>query len=135
MIRLFFVFIILLTAEEEVLHVQGKVTAVHDGNTMDVLTTDGERYHLVLKGIDCPELKQTFGKEAKRCLQKLVLHRKVEVELHGKDRLRNYVGVVWLEKTGDVRLPLLREGLAWTSEKDQLPELEALRTEAMQKKW
>ena len=73
----------------------GTVTSVHDGNTLSVTLNDGEKYSVVLMGIDCPELKQPYGIEAKKLLEGLVLNREIVLEIHGKDRLGNYVGIVF----------------------------------------
>ena len=112
----------------------GTVTSVYDGNTLSVTANDGEKYRVVLMGIDCPELKQPYGIAARQLLEGLVLNREIELELHGKDRLGNYVGLVLLEEAVDVRLQLLAEGLAWTAEKDPIEDLEAIRLRAMKER-
>jgi len=112
----------------------GAVTTVHDGNTLSVMANDGETFRVVLMGIDCPELKQRYGMEAKQFLEGLVLNREIELQVHGKDRLGNYVGIVLLEEVVDVRVQLLAEGLAWTSEKDPIADLEAIRLRAMRER-
>ena len=112
----------------------GTVTTVHDGNTISVTANDGEKYRVVLMGIDCPELKQPYGIEAKQFLERLVLEREIEFVVHGKDRLGNYVGIVLLEEAVDVRVHLLEEGLAWTAEKDPIKDLEAIRLRAMKER-
>ncbi|HEU5145477.1 MAG TPA: thermonuclease family protein [Chryseosolibacter sp.] len=112
----------------------GEVTAIYDGNTIEVSTKDKGVYRVVLMGIDCPELSQAYGNEAKDFLAQWLLHREVLVRIHGKDRARNYVGVVLMDEGQDVRLALLQEGLAWTSERDAIPELEMIRLEAVRDK-
>lgn len=131
MIRTILVFVVGLAATQNVSRIEGQVTSIIDGNTLDVRTADGEIYRIVLLGIDCPELKQDYGIEAREFLLKLTINTEVIVHLHGKDRLKNYIGIVVIEEWGDVRLPLLENGLAWTSEKDPLPELEIIRADAM----
>lgn len=121
----------LLMATESIV---GEVTAIHDGNTIEVATKDNEVYRVVLMGIDCPELSQEYGSEAKDFLSQWLLHQEVLVQIHGKDRFRNYVGVVLVDEGLDVRLALLEEGLAWTSERDVIPELEMIRLEAVRDK-
>ncbi|MBT1701178.1 thermonuclease family protein [Fulvivirgaceae bacterium PWU4] len=110
----------------------GKVVSVVDGNTIEMHGSDQEKYIIVLAGIDSPELTQKYGEEAKRYLEKLLLQKEVTVHFQGKDRKGNYLAVVLKGKI-DARVELLKEGLAWTAEKDPLPELEAHRTAAQEK--
>lgn len=117
----------LLTATEFIV---GEVTAIHDGNTLEVSTKEKDTYRITLMGIDCPELQQAYGKEARNFLSQSLLHQEVTVLIHGKDRNKNYVGVVLLTEGEDVRIALLEEGLAWTAEENPIPELELIRRDA-----
>lgn len=121
----------LLMATESIV---GEVTAIYDGNTIEVSTKEKEVYRVVLMDIDCPELSQAYGSEAKDFLSEWLLHQEVLVQIHAKDRFRNYVGVVLLDEGQDVRLALLQEGLAWTSEGNPIPEFEMIRLEALRDK-
>lgn len=112
--------------------ISGKVIEVIDGNTIEVLAEDKTTYKIVFAGVDSPELTQEFGERAKQYLEKMLLKQQVHVQLQGKDRKGNYVGVVIKDKL-DPRVELLKEGLAWTSEKDPLPELESIRVKAQQR--
>lgn len=109
-----------------------KVVAVIDGNTIEVVNASNEKFKVMLAGIDCPELGQDFGDKAKACLEKLLLRKEVTITLQGKDRTGNHLGVIMLGDD-DPRIKLLKEGLAWTSEKNPSPELEPYRTWAEQK--
>jgi micrococcal nuclease len=111
----------------------GKVTSVIDGNTIEVTNDEKETIRIILAGIDSPELTQEFGEEAREYLEKLVLKKEVTVQIEGKDRKGNPLGVVWVKGKLDARIELLKEGLAWTAEKDPSPELEAPRTSAREK--
>ena len=110
----------------------GKVIAVIDGNTVEVADEDNQKHTIILAGIDCPELGQEFGDKARRFLEKMLLQKKVKVTFQGKDRRGNYLAVVMLDDD-DPRVALLKEGLAWTAEKNPNPELEPYRTWAQQK--
>ena len=112
---------------------EGKVTSVIDGNTIEVTNDAEETIRIILSGIDSPELTQEFGEEAKRYLEKLVLKKEVTVQIEGKDRKGNPLGVVWVKGKLDARVELLKEGLAWTAEKNPSPELEAHRAWAQEK--
>lgn len=110
----------------------GKVISVVDGNTLEVITGSNENYKLVLAGIDSPELTQEFGDKAKKFLDKLLSNKEVEFQIRGKDRWGNYVAVVLIDGD-DPRVGLLKEGLAWTAEKNPDPELENHRLTAQEK--
>jgi micrococcal nuclease len=111
----------------------GKVVSVIDGNTIEVLSSDNETRKILLAGIDSPELTQEFGEKAKKYLEKIVYRKEVSVILQGKDRKGNYLAIVIVKGNIDPRVELLKEGLAWTSESDPLPELEAHRLTAVEK--
>lgn len=51
--------------------ISGKVVAVHDGDTLTVLTADKVELRIRLDGIDAPELKQAFGNKSKQSLSAL----------------------------------------------------------------
>ena len=114
--------------------IKGKVVEVIDGNTLQIMGTDGKTYNLLLAGIDCPELKQAYGDEARLCLLKLTLGKQVDVKIVGKDRLGNAVAEVLVNGKKDPRIQLLNEGLAWTSEKTPASDLESMRVVAQTKK-
>ena len=117
-------------ADEEI---TGKVVSVIDGNTIEVSANDSETYKILLHGIDCPELEQEYGEKAKKLLEKLVLEKNVQVSIQGKDRKGNRLGVIMLNGKEDPRFELLKEGLAWTSEKNPIEELETMKEKAREK--
>ena len=109
----------------------GKVVDVHDGNTIELLLIkENVSYKIQLDGIDCPEIEQPFGFEAKRLLEKNLRGERVEVLVERKNRWGIRQAVVLTKSGEDFRLKLLAEGLAWTSEKDPIPEFESIRIEA-----
>ena len=111
----------------------GKVVSVIDGNTLEVISEDNQIYKILLHGIDCPELEQEYGAKAKKALEKLVLEKKVLVKFQGRDRLGNRLGVIMIDGEEDPRFELLKEGLAWTSEKNPIEELETIKEKAREK--
>jgi len=108
----------------------GKVIKVIDGNTLEVVGEDNEIHKVQLAGIDCPELEQEYGEQAKSHLQDLILHKEVVVTFIGKDRWGNYLVTVMTDGTKDIRLEMLEVGLAWTAERNPLPELETIKEQA-----
>ena len=121
---------LLVCANDEI---SGRVVAVIDGNTIELLGEDHETYKIMLHGIDCPELAQAYGESAKQHLEKLVLDKSVTVQLKGKDRWGVRLGVISIENTLDPRHLLLAEGLAWTSEVNPNPDFEIMKEEAREK--
>lgn len=113
--------------------ITGKVVTVIDGNTLEILTDNNDVYKVLLNEIDCPELTQEYGDHAKRYLEKIILNKKVTANIQGKDRWGNRLAVVLINGDVDPRIALLKEGLAWTTEKNPNPGLEPYRTTAQQK--
>src|SRR5258708_5796685 len=111
----------------------GKVTSVIDGNTFEMMTDDSESYKIMLYGVDSPELGQEFGEKAKKFFEKMILNKKVNVTIQGKDRWGNRLGIVLIEGTVDPRYDLLEAGLAWTAERDPIPDLEGIKDKAREK--
>ena len=111
----------------------GKVISVIDGNTIEMIADDNESYKVMLYGIDSPELGQEFGDQAKKFLEKRILNKKVKVEIQGKDRWGNRLGIVLIDGKDDPRYDLLQAGLAWTAERDPIKDLEAMRETAREK--
>ncbi len=119
-----------VSANDEIL---GRVINVIDGNTLEVLSDNNETTKVSLIGIDCPELGQEYGDKAKKFMEKMILEKNVTVKLQGKDRWGNYLAVVTFKESTDPRVELLKEGLAWTSEKNPIPELEEHKEKAREK--
>jgi endonuclease YncB( thermonuclease family) len=112
--------------------IAGKVVSVIDGNTLEVIDANKETHKIMLAGIDSPELQQDFGDKAKTLLEKLTLKKNVVITFVGKDRWGNYLAEVLVEGKVDPRIALLKEGLAWTAERNPLPALEEHRTKAQE---
>jgi endonuclease YncB( thermonuclease family) len=108
---------------------RGKVVGVTDGDTITVLRGK-KKVRVELHAIDCPELDQPFGKQARRYTLK-VLRREVLVEVVSRDR-RGIIGRVEVEEPsgkmpphvtsmGDGKWSLNRQlvsaGLAWDRSK------------------
>jgi micrococcal nuclease len=131
----FYSFLLLLVAASaHARTIQGKVTRVIDGNTLEFMSAEGEKYTILLSGIDCPELTQSFGNEARICLEKLSLNKSAAVTIKGKDRAGNSVAEVLIDGKKDPRIQLLKEGLAWTDESNAASELESYRLASQSKK-
>jgi endonuclease YncB( thermonuclease family) len=87
------------------------VAGVRDGDS--VFLRHGKRIiHVRLNGIDTPELKQPAGREAKRFMTDLVLHKPVSVTFHGLGRYNRAIADLYLQNT-NVAIILLSSGYAW----------------------
>jgi micrococcal nuclease len=112
--------------------VNARVVNVIDGNTIEVKGEDNETRKIILAGIDSPELTQEYGDKAKKFLEKIALEKEVIIQITGKDRTGTPVGIITIEDK-DPRMEMLKEGLAWTSERNPLPDLETVRVKAQEK--
>jgi micrococcal nuclease len=112
--------------------VTARVVSVIDGNTLEILGEDNETRKIILAGIDSPELSQEYGEKARKFLEKIALEKSVTVQITGKDRKGTTIAIVTIEDK-DPRVELLKEGLAWTSEKNPVPDLETIRLKAQEK--
>ncbi|MBL6449753.1 thermonuclease family protein [Fulvivirga sp. 29W222] len=119
MIKLFisFFFVFSPSGPEKV---SGKVIRVIDGNTIELLNPDKEVVKIMLSEVDCPEPGQEYAEEAKKFTEKLVLRKRVVVEMKGKDRWGNKLGQVVLNNGKLLHHELLKSGLAWAREEDNL---------------
>jgi len=113
----------------------GKVISVIDGNTIEILTDDGDKLLIKLSDIDSPELSQEFGKEALAYTTKFCLNKIVEIAVIGKDRKGIRLGIVRLKSGKQLNTWLLKSGLAWHSHNciDQC-EMKVFETKAKKKK-
>ena len=90
---------------------QGRVTAVRDGDTIGVY--DGKSETLVrLVGIDAPEYDQAFGTKAKQALASKVFGQQVRVEWVEKDKHDRILGKVMLGNRW-INREMVAGGFAW----------------------
>ena len=90
----------------------GKVVAVKDGDTLEVMK-EGFAVRVRLYGIDCPEKGQAFGRRAKHFTSDLAFRKMIEVKERGTDRYGRTIGEVILNDGRSLNRELVRAGLAW----------------------
>jgi micrococcal nuclease len=90
---------------------QGKVIRISDGDTITVLH-DGEKEKIRLYGIDTPEMKQSFGKEAKAFTESMVTGKTVNVESVTTDRYGCTIGIVYVDENS-LSEEIVKSGYAW----------------------
>ena len=71
----------------------GKVEWVTDGDSISVAKA-GKSVRVRLFGIDCPEMDQKYGKEARALARELAYGKVVSIEPNGKDRYGRTIGRV-----------------------------------------
>lgn len=94
----------------------GKVSKVIDGDTIELLTKENPYNHITklkirLYGIDAPELKQAYGKEAKKYLSALILKQEVSLIIENKDKYDRFVSTLFL-KGQDINKEMVKNGYA-----------------------
>ena len=89
-----------------------RVVAVHEGDRLTI-RYDGRNETIHLKDIDCPELKQPYGKQAKHVTAAYVGNRDVVVRGLMRDKQGRISADVLLPNGRNVGHELLKEGLAW----------------------
>ncbi|KAJ3488096.1 hypothetical protein NLI96_g3083 [Meripilus lineatus] len=102
----------------------GKIPAVVDyvaaGSRFKIfLPKDNQVLTFVLGGIRAPrtarntsEKSEPFGAEAHEFASRRLMQRDVEIEVHDVDKSGGFIGALYLNKTENAALMLLREGLA-----------------------
>ncbi len=114
-----------LSAKKPIRTIEGIVTSVTDGDTVQVKDADGTRVKIRLYGIDAPETEkknrktgriskrgQPWGREAWKALEKKVLRKKVKVDVMDRDRYKRLVCIIWLDGR-NINREMVSEGHAW----------------------
>lgn len=93
----------------------GDVLTVHDGDTVRVQSADGKAVSIRVYGVDCPELGQPYGTEARDLTATLLSGKRVEIipAQARKSYKREVAGVVLLEDMMVLQDALISAGLAW----------------------
>jgi micrococcal nuclease len=104
---------------------QGDVVGVVDGDIIDVLH-DQQPERVRLRGIDCPEKGQAYGKRAKQAASALLSGKQVRLQTHGKDRYGRTLADVFLHDGTNVNHAMVKDGWCWWYQK-HAPEDETLK--------
>lgn len=98
---------------------QGRVSHVADGDTINI-QVDGERKRVRLASIDSPETAgrtdrpgQPYAQQARRALERMVLHQQLSLRCFEQDRYGRYVCDVPLTKTKTANQIMVEQGWAW----------------------
>ena len=91
------------------------VISVIDGDTITIKYLSKKKNKIQkirLADIDAPELTQPFGKESKAYLEKLLLGKKVQLQIKGQDSYNRTIATV-LYNNRVINQELVYEGIAW----------------------
>ena len=113
----------------------GTVDWVTDGNSISV-TREGKSVRVRIFGIDCPDMDQKYGKEAKALVRELAFGKLVSVDPKGKDRYGQTVGQVKLPSGKSLSPELIKAGACWWYKRyaTEEVELKALEEKARREK-
>lgn len=87
--------------------IEGQVTHVRDVDTIEV-----KNLPVRLNGVDGPELDEKGGRDGKRWMQKLVLHKPVKCWLNGDKTYDRWVGTCYEASGEDIGALAIGAGLA-----------------------
>lgn len=90
----------------------GKVTAVKDGDTIEMLV-NGKPMRIRLFGVDAPEKGQPFGEKSKQFTANLCFGKVVKAREISKDQYRRVVAEISLPDNTSLNYKLLQAGLVW----------------------
>ena len=92
---------------------KGRVVKVTDGDSLTVLTQQGELVSVRLYGVDAPEYRQKGGREATGFTDEAALFSQVSLSIIEKDQYGRSVALVHLPNGKTLNEELVREGHAW----------------------
>ncbi len=110
-----FSFLIISCAAQSPLkdEVHGKVIAVKDGDTIDILY-EGQKLTVRFAHIDCPEKNQPYGQAAKKFVSDKCFGQEVTVVHRNEyDRNKRLIGEVITTTGENLNKSLVQQGLAW----------------------
>ncbi len=105
--------ILFLSISVQIFALYGRVVGVYDGDSFTLLDEKNVEYKIRLHGIDCPELKQAYGKAAKYYVSGLIYNQYVTVETDKKDRYGRNIGIVKMANGKILNEEILKNGFAW----------------------
>lgn len=91
---------------------QGRVEKIIDGDTLRFLSGK-ESYIIRLYGIDAPENKQSYGKEAMLALNKMCpINTEAKIIIKDKDKYKRAIGILECNAK-DINAEMVKNGFAW----------------------
>ncbi len=93
----------------------GQVVGIIDGDTIEVMHL-GKAERVRLHGVDCPEMGQSYGEQARKYTSTHTLRKRVTVIVDDTDKSGQTVGQVILPDMSNLNIVLISAGLAWWHE-------------------
>lgn len=93
--------------------ISAKVTSITDGDTVDVIESNGTPESVRLIGIDAPEHGQAFATESTQHLSNLISNKSVELHCGEERSYERLLCKVLLPNQEDVDLDQVKAGMAW----------------------
>ena len=90
----------------------GRVSRVHDGDTLHVIDSNGIKHKIRMAYIDAPEITQDYGRLSRDNLSMAAQGRQVSVKVFDTDRYKREVAQVSIGGR-DLNLMQLQDGAAW----------------------
>lgn len=109
---IFCIFSVLLATGTYADSFTGKVVAITDGDTVQVMH-NGKAEKIRLWGIDAPERNQAYGTKAKQFLSDKIFGQTVTVEVKDVDRYGRTVGLITSSTGENINALMVRQGYAW----------------------
>ena len=98
------------------LTVEGRVTKVHDSDSIHITPPGRKRVIVRLAAIDAPEINQDHGIASRNYLRGMIMNRQVTARCNKVDKYKRQICVV-LKDGQDINLEMLKAGKAWYYEK------------------
>ena len=89
-----------------------RVLMVHEGDRLTI-HHQGRKDMVYLRNVDCPALKQPYGKQAKHATAAYIANREVVVRNLKRDRQGRMTADIRLTDGRQIAHELVKEGLAW----------------------
>ena len=89
-----------------------RVLMVHEGDRLTI-HHQGRKDMVYLRNVDCPELKQPYGRQARHAAAAYIVHREVVVRNLKRDRQGRMTADIQLTDGRQIAHELVKEGLAW----------------------
>lgn len=90
-----------------------RIFGVHDGDSLRVNTEGGRSMRVRLYGVDCPEIGQPYGIQARALTRQLAYGRLLTFESKGKDRYGRTIAKVYLLTRKMLAQELVKAGACW----------------------
>jgi len=91
----------------------GKVIAIVDGDTYDILLDDDRTIRIRMEGIDAPEKGMPFYRVAKDYLGDLCFKKRIRLEITGKDNHDRTLAFSYRDDGIELSHQMIKAGLAW----------------------